>query len=49
MKATGGMYADRQGIAGRTLPEVEDLEFYGMLESPEKDAAEKQEGLFKPK
>ena len=49
MQATGGMYADRQGIAGRTLPEVEDLEFHGMLESPEKDAPEKQEGLFKPK
>jgi len=50
MQATVGMYGDLQGIAGRTLPEVEGLEFHGMLESPEEeDTSEKQEGLFKLK
>jgi len=32
MQATVGMYGDLQGIAGRTLPEVEGLEFQGMLD-----------------
>ena len=50
MQATVGMYGDLQGIAGRTLPEVEGLEFQGMLESrEEEDTSEKQEGLFKLK
>ncbi len=50
MQATVGMYGDLQGIAGKTLPEVEGLEFQGMLESPEEDdTSEKQEGLFKIK
>ena len=48
MQATVGMYGDLQGIAGKTLPEVEGLEFHGMLESPDEDD-NKQEGLFKTK
>jgi hypothetical protein len=32
MQATVGMYGDLQGIAGRTLPELEGLEFQGMLD-----------------
>ena len=31
MQATVGMYGDLQGIAGRTLQEIEGLEFQGML------------------
>ena len=48
MQATVGMYGDLQGIAGKTLPEVEGLEFHGMLESLD-DEDNKQEGLFKTK
>lgn len=47
MQATVGMYGDLQGIAGRTLPEVEGLEFHGMLDAPEDDDSDKQETLFK--
>ncbi|MGH7853221.1 MAG: DUF2130 domain-containing protein [Candidatus Binatia bacterium] len=32
MNATVGMYGDLQGIAGRTLQEIEGLEFQGMLD-----------------
>ena len=32
MQATVGMYGDLQGIAGRTLQEIEGLEFQGMLD-----------------
>jgi hypothetical protein len=32
MQATVGMYGDVQGIAGRTLQEIEGLEFQGMLD-----------------
>jgi hypothetical protein len=32
MQATVGMYGDFQGIAGRTLQEIEGLEFQGMLD-----------------
>jgi len=32
MQATVGMYGDCQGIAGRTLQEIEGLEFQGMLD-----------------
>jgi hypothetical protein len=47
MQATVGMYGDLQGIAGRTLPEVEGLEFKGMLESGSaEDPPEKQPLLF---
>jgi hypothetical protein len=50
MNATVSMYGDLQGIAGRTLPEVEGLEFQDMLGSPdENDDSDKQEGLFKLK
>jgi hypothetical protein len=50
MQATVGMYGDLQGIAGRTLPEVEGLEFQGMLGSPdEDDDSDRQEALFKNK
>ena len=50
MQATVGMYGDLQGIAGRTLPEVEGLEFQGMLGSPdEENDSDKQETLFKSK
>src|SRR5438046_2048585 len=37
MQATVGMYGDLQGIAGKTLQEIEGLEFHGMLESPIED------------
>jgi hypothetical protein len=50
MQATVGMYGDLQGIAGKTLQEIEGLEFHGMLESPvEDDEADAQEALFKMK
>ena len=32
MQATVGMYGDLQGIAGKTLQEIEGLEFQGMLD-----------------
>jgi hypothetical protein len=32
MQATVGMYGDLQGIAGRTLQEIEGLEFQRMLD-----------------
>lgn len=32
MQATVGMYGDFQGIAGRTLQEIEGLEFQGLLD-----------------
>jgi hypothetical protein len=32
MQATVGMYGDFQGIAGKTLQEIEGLEFQGMLD-----------------
>jgi hypothetical protein len=32
MQATVGMYGDLQGIAGRTLQEIEGLEFQGLLD-----------------
>jgi hypothetical protein len=32
MQATVGMYGDLQGSAGRTLREIEGLEFQGMLD-----------------
>jgi hypothetical protein len=35
MQATVGMYGDLQGIAGRTLPELEGLEFQGILDFKE--------------
>ena len=31
-EATVGMYGDLQGIAGKTLQEIEGLEFQGMLD-----------------
>jgi hypothetical protein len=37
MQATVGMYGDLQGIAGRTLPELEGLEFQGMLDFESRD------------
>ncbi len=47
MQATVGMYGDLQGIAGKTLQEIEGLEFQATLELPELDArSAKQEGLF---
>lgn len=47
MQATVGMYGDLQGIAGKTLQEIEGLEFQATLELPELDArSDKQEGLF---
>jgi hypothetical protein len=50
MQATVGMYGDLQGIAGRTLQEIEGLEFQGMLESPAEDQeTDLQQGLFKAK
>jgi hypothetical protein len=50
MQATVGMYGDLQGIAGRTLQEIEGLEFQGMLEAPADDnESDRQEGLFKVK
>ncbi len=50
MQATVGMYGDLQGIAGRTLQEIEGLEFQGLLESPNEDEdTERQEALFKMK
>jgi hypothetical protein len=50
MQATVGMYGDLQGIAGRTLQEIEGLEFQGLLESPNEDEdSERQEALFKMK
>ena len=50
MQATVGMYGDLQGIAGKTLQEIEGLEFHGMLESPvEDDEPDGQEALFKMK
>jgi hypothetical protein len=50
MQSTVGMYGDLQGIAGRTLQEIEGLEFHDMLEPAEADdKADKQEGLFKIK
>jgi hypothetical protein len=48
MQATVGMYGDLQGIAGRTLPEVEGLEFKAMLEpGVAEDDLEKQPLLFR--
>jgi hypothetical protein len=32
MQATVGMYGDLQGIAGKTLQEIEGLEIQGMLD-----------------
>ena len=32
MNGTAGMYGDLQGIAGKTLQEIEGLEFQGMLD-----------------
>jgi len=32
MQATVGIYGDLQGIAGKTLQEIEGLEFQGMLD-----------------
>lgn len=50
MQATVGMYGDLQGIAGKTLQEIEGLEFQATLELPDLDArTDKQEGLFKTK
>jgi hypothetical protein len=37
MQATVGMYGDLQGIAGKTLQEIEGLEFQGMLDFKAKD------------
>lgn len=37
MQATVGMYGDLQGIAGRTLQEIEGLEFQGMLDFQDED------------
>ena len=37
MQATVGMYGDLQGIAGRTLQEIEGLEFQGMLDFKTED------------
>jgi hypothetical protein len=37
MQATVGMYGDLQGIAGRTLQEIEGLEFQGMLDFQNED------------
>jgi hypothetical protein len=37
MQATVGMYGDLQGIAGRTLQEIEGLEFQGMLDFQSED------------
>ncbi|MGZ8519657.1 MAG: DUF2130 domain-containing protein [Candidatus Binatia bacterium] len=37
MQATVGMYGDLQGIAGRTLQEIEGLEFQGMLDFKEEE------------
>ena len=50
MQATVGMYGDLQGIAGKTLQEIEGLEFQEALESPvEEDEPDPQVGLFKMK
>jgi len=50
MQATVGMYGDLQGIAGKTLQEIEGLEFQATLELPDlDDRPSKQEGLFKTK
>src|SRR5437867_3163401 len=50
MQATVGMYGDLQGIAGKTLQEIEGLKFHGRLQSPiEDDEADGQEALFKMK
>ena len=47
---SGGFEDDLQGIAGRTLQEIEGLEFQGLLESPNEDEdSERQEALFKMK
>ena len=32
MQATVGMYGDLQGIAGKTVQEIEGLEFQGLLD-----------------
>ncbi|MGH7828159.1 MAG: DUF2130 domain-containing protein [Candidatus Binatia bacterium] len=37
MQATVGMYGDLQGIAGKTLQEIEGLEFQGLLDFNSKD------------
>jgi hypothetical protein len=39
MQATVGMYGDLQGIAGKTLQEIEGIEFQGLLDFDEKDKA----------
>jgi len=50
MQATVGMYGDLQGIAGKTLQEIEGLEFQGLLEAHLEDTApDPQEALFKTK
>jgi len=50
MQATVGMYGDLQGIAGKTLQEIEGLEFQGMLELPlENDSSDRQATPFKTK
>jgi hypothetical protein len=50
MLATVGMYGDLQGIAGKTLQEIEGLDFQGMLEAPADECeADPQEALFKMK
>ena len=47
MQATVGMYGDFQGIAGRTLQEIEGLEFQGMLATDiDEEEAKKQQLLF---
>jgi len=50
MVATVGMYGDLQGIAGKTLQEIEGLEFQGMLDAPAGESeSDPQEALFKTK
>jgi hypothetical protein len=50
MVATVGMYGDLQGIAGKTLQEIEGLEFQGMLDAPaDEREPDPQEALFKTK
>jgi hypothetical protein len=47
MQATVGMYGDLQGIAGKTLQEIEGLEFQDMLEiDSDEEEAKKQQLLF---
>ncbi len=47
MDSTMGMWGDLQGIAGKSLQEIEGLEFHGMLESTaDEDESQLQGGLF---